>query len=260
MKGFCLFVLVLGLVLLCACSVSDSQESSMPSESEGVWSQGSGDTSQTEPENILESPDPSKTGSESSDVSDQNENGEGSKNLASSKEPGKSTPAKRKAISSDIPAHTPQKSPPPASRTEPAQTPSAPAEPPKQEASSEPPQKTETPTLPWVTQPPKSFTQADHNRIISEVTAYAESYRAKGFTFEWDDSLEFSWESGTGWMGTPRVKYDGVDGVIEMLKYHVDKIVKVATDPSNCIPSSIANYKVMQVTVDGDIAFVVLYG
>ena len=100
--------------------------------------------------------------------------------------------------------------------------------------------------------------EAEYARIIRETVAYAEGYTAKGFTFVWDDSLEFSWESGAGWMGTPRVKYEGVDGTIEMLKYHIDKIVKIAGGPGT--PGYSAYYKVMQVTVDGDIAFVVLYG
>ncbi len=115
---------------------------------------------------------------------------------------------------------------------------------------------------PPVSQPPETISQPDmeseYARIIQETVAYAESYAAKGFTFVWDDSLEFSWESGAGWMGTPRVKYEGVDGTIEMLKYHIDKIVKIAGGPGT--PGYSAYYKVMQVTVDGDIAFVVLYG
>lgn len=115
---------------------------------------------------------------------------------------------------------------------------------------------------PPVSQPPETTNQpdieAEYARIIRETVAYAESYAAKGFTFVWDDSLEFSWESGAGWMGTPRVKYEGVDGTIEMLKYHIDKIVKIAGGPGTAGYS--AYYKVMQVTVDGDIAFVVLYG
>lgn len=105
---------------------------------------------------------------------------------------------------------------------------------------------------------PEPDMEAEYARILRETVAYAESYAAKGFTFVWDDSLEFSWESGAGWMGTPRVKYEGVDGTIEMLKYHIDKIVKIAGGPGT--PGYSAYYKVMQVTVDGDIAFVVLYG
>lgn len=121
-------------------------------------------------------------------------------------------------------------------------------------------QKTEPSTTdsPQTSTPPEKDMKAEYQRIISEVTAYAQSYSSKGFTFVWDDSLVFGWE--TGYMGTPRVKYEGVDGVISILKYHVDKIVNTVTDPSNGIPAVSANYKVMQVTVDGDIAFVVLYG
>lgn len=101
--------------------------------------------------------------------------------------------------------------------------------------------------------------EAEYARIIREAMTYAEGYKKKGFTFVWNDSLTFSWEDGAGWMGTPRVKYEGVDGTIEMLKYHVDKIVKTVTDPNNGVPGNSVYYKVMQVTVDGDIAFVVLY-
>ena len=108
------------------------------------------------------------------------------------------------------------------------------------------------------TDPPPIDMEAEYKRIIREATAYAESYAAKGFTFHWDDSLDFNWE--TGYMGTPHVKYEGVDGAIQILKHHIDRIVQTATDPSNGIPASAANYKVMQITVDGDIAFVVLYG
>lgn len=108
------------------------------------------------------------------------------------------------------------------------------------------------------TDPPPTDMEAEYKRIIREATAYAESYAAKGFTFHWDDSLDFNWE--TGYMGTPRVKYEGVDGAIQILKHHIDRIVQTATDPSNGIPASAANYKVMQITVDDDIAFVVLYG
>lgn len=112
---------------------------------------------------------------------------------------------------------------------------------------------------PEITSQPEQNMEAEYTRIIRETVTYAESYKNKGFSFVWDDSLEFSWESGAGWMGTPRVKYEGVDGTIEMLKYHIDKIVKTVTDPNNGIPGHSVFYKVMQTTVDGDIAFVVLY-
>lgn len=156
---------------------------------------------------------------------------------------------------------------------EPSTKPPAPTKPSQPDAESEPstPPVTSVPSEPEQTKPdpkpsdpptesttPPVDMEREYARIIREATQYAESYAAKGFTFVWDDSLEFGWE--TGYMGTPRVKYEGVDGVIEMLKYHIDKIVKVATDPGNGLSGYSANYKVVQVTVDGDIAFVVLYG
>lgn len=111
---------------------------------------------------------------------------------------------------------------------------------------------------PAVTEHPKTFTQADHERIISEVTAYAESYKAKGFTFEWKESMEFGWD--VGYFGTPRIDRDGVDGTIRTLKYHIDKIVSTSIDPANGITTEYMTYKVVQITIDGSIAYAVIYG
>ncbi len=136
-------------------------------------------------------------------------------------------------------------------------------EPPKQ---TEPPKVTEPPTKttepqptePPATEQPKGFTEADHTRIVSEVKAYAESYTAKGFTFEWAEELEFGWD--VGWMGTPRISRDGVDGVISTLKHHVDLIYKSGTDPANGVTASSVRYKVVQLEIDGGIAYAVIYG
>lgn len=136
-------------------------------------------------------------------------------------------------------------------------------EPPKQ---TEPPKVTEPPTKttePQPTEPPaaeqpKGFTEADHTRIVSEVRAYAESYTAKGFTFEWAEELEFGWD--VGWMGTPRISRDGVDGVISTLKHHVDLIYKTGTDPANGVTANSVRYKVVQLEIDGGIAYAVIYG
>lgn len=136
-------------------------------------------------------------------------------------------------------------------------------EPPKQ---TEPPKVTEPPTKttePQPTEPPaaeqpKGFTEADHTRIVSEVKAYAESYTAKGFTFEWAEELEFGWD--VGWMGTPRISRDGVDGVISTLKHHVDLIYKSGTDPANGVTANSVRYKVVQLEIDGGIAYAVIYG
>ena len=136
-------------------------------------------------------------------------------------------------------------------------------EPPKQ---TEPPKVTEPPTKttepqptePPATEQPKGFTEADHTRIVSEVKAYAESYTAKGFIFEWAEELEFGWD--VGWMGTPRISRDGVDGVIRTLKHHVDLIYKSGTDPANGVTANSVRYKVVQLEIDGGIAYAVIYG
>lgn len=122
-----------------------------------------------------------------------------------------------------------------------------------------PPAETKPETEPPAeTQPPKGFTEADHNRIVSEVKAYAESYKAKGFTFVWSDSLEFGWD--VGWMGTPRISRDSVDGTIKTLKHHVDLIYKSGTDPANGVTADSVLYRVVQLEIDGGIAYAVIYG
>ena len=114
------------------------------------------------------------------------------------------------------------------------------------------------PTEPPATHPPKGFTEADHTRIVSEVKTYAESYTAKDFTFEWAEELAFGWD--IGWMGTPRISRDGVDGVISTLKHHVDLIYKTGTDPANGVTANSVRYKVVQLEIDGGIAYAVIYG
>lgn len=108
-------------------------------------------------------------------------------------------------------------------------------------------------------QPTKpSYSQSDYDRIIREVTAHAESYADKGFTFAWLDSMEFGWD--VGYMGTPRIERDGLDGTIRILKHHIDKIVEISTNPAYGITTDTMTYKVVQITIDGDIAFAVIYG
>lgn len=132
-------------------------------------------------------------------------------------------------------------------------------EPPETKPTEPPTKPTEPqPTEPPATEPPKGFTEADHTRIVSEVRAYAESYTAKGFTFEWAEELEFGWD--VGWMGTPRISRDGVDGVINTLKHHVDLIYKTGTDPANGVTANSVLYKVVQLEIDGGIAYAVIYG
>ena len=145
-------------------------------------------------------------------------------------------------------SEAPKATEPPESR--PAES-TAPTAPPPTETNPEP-------EPPAETQPPKGFTEADHTRIVSEVKAYAESYKAKGFTFEWSDSLEFGWD--VGWMGTPRISRDGVDGTIKTLKHHVDLIYKSGTDPANGVTADSVLYRVVQLEIDGGIAYAVIYG
>ena len=132
-------------------------------------------------------------------------------------------------------------------------------EPPETKPTEPPTQPTEPqPTEPPATEPPKGFTEADHTRIVSEVKAYAESYTSKGFTFERAEELAFGWD--VGWMGTPRISRDGVDGVISTLKHHVDLIYKTGTDPANGVTANSVRYKVVQLEIDGGIAYAVIYG
>lgn len=127
-------------------------------------------------------------------------------------------------------------------------------------AETTPPEKPTTPPTepPKETEQPQGFTAADHNRIVSEVRSYAEGYKAKGFTFEWTDELEFGWD--VGWMGTPRISRDGVDGTIRTLKYHVDLIYRSGTDPANGVTADSVRYRVVQIEIDGGIAYAVIYG
>ena len=132
-------------------------------------------------------------------------------------------------------------------------------EPPETKPTEPPTKPTEPqPTEPPATEPPKGFTEADHTRIVSEVKAYAESYTSKGFTFEWAEELAFGWD--VGWMGTPRISRDGVDGVISTLKHHVDLIYKTGTDPAHGVTANSVRYKVVQLEIDGGIAYAVIYG
>ena len=143
----------------------------------------------------------------------------------------------------------------PPTQTEPPKV----TEPPETKPTEPPTKPTEPqPTEPPATEPPKGFTEADHTRIVSEVKAYAESYTSKGFTFEWAEELAFGWD--VGWMGTPRISRDGVDGVISTLKHHVNLIYKTGTDPANGVTANNVRYKVVQLEIDGGIAYAVIYG
>ena len=167
---------------------------------------------------------------------------------------GKTEAAKPADTESPKQTQTPKVTEPP-KQTEPPNV----TEPPETKPTEPPTKPTEPqPTEPPATEPPKGFTEADHTRIVSEVKTYAESYTAKGFTFEWAEELAFGWD--VGWMGTPRISRDGVDGVISTLKHHVDLIYKTGTDPANGVTANSVRYKVVQLEINGGIAYAVIYG
>lgn len=167
---------------------------------------------------------------------------------------GKTEAAKPADTESPKQTQTPKVTEPP-KQTEPPKV----TEPPETKPTEPPTKPTEPqPTEPPATEPPKGFTEADHTRIVSEVKTYAESYTAKGFTFEWAEELAFGWD--VGWMGTPRISRDGVDGVISTLKHHVDLIYKSGTDPANGVTADSVLYRVVQLEIDGGIAYAVIYG
>ena len=262
MKKLIIILLTLCCFTFCfifsACKVSDAPETSVSSSIAGPATEEDTSVPQTGTDRFLEATDgtvSNETGPQDSiSVSDSSKTDVKSEAEESSRAPETTDVTKPKTDSEPVTPTLPIK---PAESTPPKETSSSQTEPEPENVKTPDPEPTKPDPPTESTIPPVDM-EAEYARIIREATQYAESYAAKGFTFVWDDSLEFGWE--TGYMGTPRVKYEGVDGVIEMLKYHIDKIVKVATDPGNGLSGYSANYKVVQVTVDGDIAFVVLYG
>lgn len=184
MKRFSLFILILGLLLLSACSTSDSSEADMTSNSADTVSEKFEDSSQTELKNTLGSTDPEKTDSETPDVSDRNGNGEGSKSSASSEVPSESAPTSQQAdggqseVNSQVPAAS----------SEPKQNESvAPSEAPKKTervpstVTQQPLPKSETPkkTVEQLPKPEKPKTIYDYvfdaNAIRSDLIALGQS-------------------------------------------------------------------------------------
>lgn len=246
-------VLLAGLMLLslasCGKTATEDIRSSAPSEEKRITET----VTESKPETDTESSLPADTEFKTETTAEK----EKAESTATS-ESGTAAETRKPAESADKaetspPTQAPKQSEPPEA-TEPPE--SRPAE---STAPTAPPAETKPETEPPAeTQPPNGFTEADHNRIVSEVKAYAESYKAKGFTFEWSDSLEFGWD--VGWMGTPRISRDGVDGTIKTLKHHVDLIYKSGTDPANGVTADSVLYRVVQLEIDGGIAYAVIYG
>lgn len=247
-------VLLAGLILLslasCGKTATEDIRSSAPSEEKRITETVTDFTPETTVETALPADTESKT-----EATAEKEKAESTATLESGTTAENRKPAGSADKAETVPptqapkqSEAPKATEPPESR--PAES-TAPTAPPPTETNPEP-------ESPAETQPPNGFTEADHNRIVSEVKAYAESYKAKGFTFEWSDSLEFGWD--VGWMGTPRISRDGVDGTIKTLKHHVDLIYKSGTDPANGVTADSVLYRVVQLEIDGGIAYAVIYG
>lgn len=247
-------VLLAGLILLslasCGKTATEDIRSSAPSEEKRITETVTDFTPETTVETALPADTESKT-----EATAEKEKAESATTLESGTAAENRKPAEGTKKAETVPPTQAPKQTEPPKATEPQPTAPPESKPAETTVPTTPPTETKPETEP---QPPKGFTEADHNRIVSEVRAYAESYKAKGFTFVWSDSLEFGWD--VGWMGTPRISRDGVDGVISTLKHHVDLIYKTGTDPANGVTANSVRYKVVQLEIDGGIAYAVIYG
>lgn len=251
-------VLLAGLILLslasCGKTATEDIRSSAPSEEKRITETVTDFTPETTVETALPADTESKT-----EATAEKEKAESATTLESGTAAENRKPAEGTKKAETVPPTQAPKQTEPPKATEPQPTAPPESKPAETTAPTTPPAETKPETeSPAETQPPKGFTEADHNRIVSEVKAYAESYKAKGFTFEWSDSLEFGWD--VGWMGTPRISRDGVDGTIKTLKHHVDLIYKSGTDPANGVTADSVLYRVVQLEIDGGIAYAVIYG
>lgn len=247
-------VLLAGLMILapasCGKTATEDIRSSAPSEEKRITETVTESKPETDTESSLPADIENKTEATAKKEKAESSAPAESGTAAETRKPAESADKAETSPPTQAPkqSEAPKATEPPESR--PAES-TAPTAPPPTETNPEP-------ESPAETQPPNGFTEADHNRIVSEVKAYAESYKAKGFTFVWSDSLEFGWD--VGWMGTPRISRDGVDGTIKTLKHHVDLIYKSGTDPANGVTADSVLYRVVQLEIDGGIAYAVIYG
>lgn len=247
-------VILAGLILLslasCGKTATEDIRSSAPSEEKRITETVTDSATETTVETALPADTENKTEATAEKEKAESSAPAESGTAAETRKPAEGTKKAETVPPTQAPkqSEAPKATEPPESR--PAES-TAPTAPPPTETNPEP-------ESPAETQPPNGFTEADHNRIVSEAKAYAESYKAKGFTFVWSDSLEFGWD--VGWMGTPRISRDGVDGTIKTLKHHVDLIYKSGTDPANGVTADSVLYRVVQLEIDGGIAYAVIYG
>ena len=247
-------VLLAGLMILapasCGKTATEDIRSSAPSEEKRITETVTESKPETDTESSLPADIENKTEATAEKEKAESSAPAESGTAAETRKPAESADKAETSPPTQAPkqSEAPKATEPPESRPAESTAPTAPP----------PPETNPEPESPAETQPPNGFTEADHNRIVSEVKAYAESYKAKGFTFVWSDSLEFGWD--VGWMGTPRISRDGVDGTIKTLKHHVDLIYKSGTDPANGVTADSVLYRVVQLEIDGGIAYAVIYG
>ena len=249
-------VLLAGLMLLslasCGKTATEDIRSSAPSEDSHITETVTDFTPETTVDTALPADTENKT-----EATAEKEKAESTATLESGTAAETRKPAESADKAETVPPTQAPKQTEAPKATEPQPTAPPESRPAETTAPTTPPTETKPETEPPAEiQPPKGFTEADHTRIVSEVKTYAGSCTAKGFTFEWSDSLEFGWD--VGWMGTPRISRDGVDGTIKPLKHHVDLIYKSGTDPANGVTADSVLYRVVQLEIDGGIAYDVL--
>ena len=156
------------------------------------------------------------------------------------------------------PTQAPKQSEPPEA-TEPQPTAPPESRPAETTAPTTPPTETKPETEPPAEiQPPKGFTEADHTRIVSEVKAYAESYKAKGFTFEWSDS--FGIRLGCGLDGNTLYQPRRCGRYDQDPQAPCRSHLQIRHRSANGVTADSVLYRVVQLEIDGGIAYAVIYG
>jgi hypothetical protein len=102
------------------------------------------------------------------------------------------------------------------------------------------------------------YTEADYAAIVAEIRQYAQS-RTK-VTFLWDNANRLTMDNA-GYYGTPNLARDKRNGVINTLKYHIDKIENLIFNQSG--QGSTVEYRIIWFEIEQpykSVAFVALYG
>lgn len=155
MKRIALLILTLGLLLLCACSVSDPSETDTISGMNGVIDNESTVSSQTDLQKTSEGQDPRKTDAETVDISDRNEKDLESTPSDPFQESGDDSVAKQQANGSQSGVQTEQQqSAAPTDSSEPKQEQVSQTQGIPEPPDVEPPAAKETDPVPFAPEPP----------------------------------------------------------------------------------------------------------